>query len=93
MVNSNSGATFNMEQLLKGVNQSSAQAARILEINSEHKLFSVLQKIYEKDKNSLEMKNCSEILYYQAMMMEGYQLEDPIDFSDRISELLINAYD
>ncbi len=92
LVNSNSGVTFNMEQLLKGVNQPTAPATKILEINPDHKLFSVMQKIYSNDKNSLEMKNCSEILYYQAMMMEGYELDNPVDFSNRISELLVSAY-
>ena len=92
LVNSNSGVTFNMEQLLRGVNQPTAQASKILEINKDHKLFFVLQKIFEKDKDSPEMKNCSEILYYQAMMMEGYELDNPVDFSNRISELLISAY-
>lgn len=93
MVNTNSGVTFNMELLLKGVTQPTAPAGRILEINPNHKLFSVLTKIYDSDRNSSEMKNCSEILYYQAMLMEGYELDNPVDFSNKISELLINAYD
>lgn len=92
LVNTSKGVTFNMEQLLKGVNQPTTQASKILEINPNHKLFTVLQKIYMKDKNSPEMKNCSEILYYQAMMMEGYELDNPVDFSNRISELLVSAY-
>ncbi len=93
MVNTNSGVTFNMEQLLKGVNQPTAQAGKILEINPDHKQFSVLKKIYGFDEDSPEMKNCCEILYYQAMMMEGYELDDPVDFSTKIGELLISAYD
>jgi molecular chaperone HtpG len=92
LVNSNSGVTFNMEQLLKGVNQPTAPATKILEINPDHKLFSVMQKIYSKDKDSLEMKNCCEILYYQAMIMEGYEVDNPVDFSNRLSELLVSAY-
>jgi molecular chaperone HtpG len=93
LVNTSKGVTFNMEQLLKGVNQPTAQASKILEINPDHKLFLVLKKIYKRDKDSSEMKNCSEIMYYQSMLIQGYELDNPVDFSNRISELIVSAYD
>ncbi len=93
MINTNSGVTFNMEQLLKGVNQPTKEAAKILEINPKHKLFHVLMNIYKTDKDSLKMKNCSEMLYYQALIMEGYELDNPVEFSNKVSELLVSAYD
>jgi molecular chaperone HtpG len=92
LVTTSSGVSFNMEQLLKGVNQPTARARKILELNSKHKLFSILRKLYKKDKNSAEMKNCSEILFNQASLIEGYELENPVEFSQHLGELLVKAY-
>jgi molecular chaperone HtpG len=92
MVTTSSGVTFNMEQLLKGVNQPTAKARKILELNPKHKLFSILKKLYKKDKNSAELKNCCEIMFNQAALIEGYELENPVEFSQHLGELLVKAY-
>jgi molecular chaperone HtpG len=91
-VNSNSGASFNMEQLLKGVNQVAPQASKILEINPDHTIFSVIEKVYEKKNGKTELKNISEILYNQALLMEGFELENPVEFSNNLCELMTKAY-
>lgn len=90
-VNSNSGTTFNMEQLLKGVNQVAPQASKILEINPHHIIFSVIEKVHEKN-NSNELKNISEILYNQALLIEGFELENPVEFANSLCELMTKAY-
>ncbi len=72
-VNTNSGATFNMEQLLKGVNQIAPKASRILEINPHHPIFSVIVKVYKKENSIEDLKNISEILFNQALLIEGYE--------------------
>ncbi len=91
-VNSNSGTSFNMEQLLKGVNQVPAQASKILEINPEHAIFSVIEKVYKEKNSNNELKNISEILYNQALLIEGFELENPLDFSNNLCELMTKAY-
>lgn len=91
-VNSNSGASFNMEQLLKGVNQVAPQASKILEINPDHTIFSLIEKVYEKKNGKMELKNISEILYNQALLMEGFELENPVEFSNNLCELMTKAY-
>lgn len=92
MVTTGSGVTFNMEQLLRGVNQPTARARKILELNPKHKLFSILKKLYKKDKNSAEFKNCCEIMFNQASLIEGYELDNPVEFSQHLGELLVKAY-
>ncbi len=92
MVTTSSGVTFNMEQLLRGVNQPVARAKKILEINPNHKLFTILKKLYQKDKNSADLKNCSEIMFNQASLIEGYELENPVEFSHHLGELMVKAY-
>jgi len=93
MVTTSSGVTFNMEQLLRGVNQPTARAKKILELNPKHKLFQIMEKLFNKDKDSPELKNCSEVLFNQAALIEGYELENPVEFSKHLGELLIKAYE
>ena len=37
-----------MEQLLKGVNQVAPKASKIMEINPNHAIFSIIEKVYNK---------------------------------------------
>ncbi len=93
LVTTSSGVTFNMEQLLRSANQITPKAGKILEINPRHKIFPVLQNIFKTDKDSEKMKDYSEVLYSQAMLIEGYELEDPAEFSRRLTNLMVEAHD
>lgn len=92
LVTSGSGTSFNMEMLMKSANHFTPQAAKILELNPDHKVFKSLKKVFDKDEDSDEMKNYSEIMYNQALLIEGFELEDPVDFSNRLSNLLAEVY-
>ncbi|MCP5103537.1 MAG: molecular chaperone HtpG, partial [bacterium] len=92
LVTTNKGVTFNMEMLMKGANQITPKASKILEINPNHAIFSVLKKLHKEDPNSTKLKNTSNILFYQAMLIEGYELENPVEFSSQMAELLVEAY-
>lgn len=92
LVTTSSGVTFNMEMLLKSAKQITPKAAKILEINPRHQIFKILQKLHKQDPNSRELKNTSNILFYQAMLIEGYELEDPVEFSAQMADLLVEAY-
>jgi molecular chaperone HtpG len=92
LVSGNTGMTFNMEQLLKGAQQIAPKASKIMELNEKHQVFSVLQDLYKKDKNSAELKNFSELLFHQALLIEGYELDNPVEFSNLISQMMVTAY-
>lgn len=92
LVAGGTGSTFNMEQLLKGANQIAPKATKIMELNEKHKIFGVLLDIYETDKDSPQLKKYSEMLYQQAMLIEGYELENPVEFSTLLSEMMVAAY-
>jgi molecular chaperone HtpG len=92
LVTTNTGVTFNMEQLLKGANQITSQAKKIMELNEKHQIFSVLQDMFKKDKASPQLKQISELLYHQAMLIEGYELDNPVEFSNLLSEMMVTAY-
>lgn len=92
LVTTSKGVTFNMEQLLKGADQITPPAAKILEINHKHQIFTVLQDIFKKDKESEQLKDYSEVLFNQALLIEGYELEDPGEFSRRLTNLMVTAF-
>lgn len=92
LVTTNKGVTFNMEMLMRGANQITPKAAKILEINHHHPIFDVLKSLHKEDPNSQKIKNAANILFYQAMLIEGYELENPVDFSSQMADLLVAAY-
>ena len=66
--------------------QEKIKAQRVLEINGEHPIFQRLQELYSKDKDRLKLY--AEVLYDQALLIEGISLEDPSDFSQKLCQLL-----
>ena len=66
--------------------QEKIKAQRVLEINGEHPIFQRLQELYAKDKDRLKLY--AEVLYDQALLIEGISLEDPSDFSQTLCQLL-----
>ena len=87
------GVSFEMEKLmaeLPGENpMGTIKAERILEINSNHELFKALVKVNETHPEKL--KKYAEVLYSQALLIEGLPLENPIEFANDMTELLIDA--
>ena len=66
--------------------QEKIKAQRVLEISGEHPIFQRLQELYAKDKDRLKLY--AEVLYDQALLIEGISLEDPSDFSQKLCQLL-----
>ena len=83
--------SFEMEKVLAmmpGAN-SNVKAKRILEINPNHQLFKALESVYEKDET--EINDYAELLYSQALLIEGFKLDDPIEFSNKMCELMVKS--
>ncbi len=86
------GMSFEMEKVLSAMpdgNPMGMKATRILEINPSHAIFNALSKAYESDPES--MGDYASLLYDQALLMEGFEIKDPIAFSNKICQLMINA--
>ena len=66
--------------------QEKIKAQRVLEINGEHPIFQRLRELYAKDKDRLKLY--AEVLYDQALLIEGISLEDPSDFYQKLCQLL-----
>lgn len=91
LVTDDAGMSLHTEEILKRVQQMYGYSKKILEINSKHSLFSILQKEYESNGNSDLVKEYSELLYNQALIMEGLEVDNPTDFANKISKLMVNS--
>ena len=77
-----------MEKVLNAMpNDQKVEANKVLEINPEHPVFETLKKLYESDKDKVE--KYSKLLYNQALMIEGMPVEDPVEFSNLVCELMV----
>lgn len=86
------GLSFEMEKVLESMpegNPYGMKATRILEINPNHPIFEALTKIYANDPE--QVKAYGELLYNQALLIEGFKIEDPMAFSDQICDLMVKA--
>jgi molecular chaperone HtpG len=72
-----------MQKLLKQAGHSIPDTQPILEINPEH----MLVKRLKDEANSERFADWTHILFDQAMLSEGGQLEDPVTFVKRVNDL------
>lgn len=79
--------TLEMEKVLNAMpSGGNVKAIRVLEINANHPIFQTLQTLFEHDKDKL--KSYINLLYGQALLMEGMPIEDPVTFSNQICDLM-----
>ena len=64
----------------------SIKAKTILEINQSHKIAQKLKDLFNTDKE--ELKKYAKVLYSQARLIEGLQVEDPTEISNIICDLI-----
>ncbi len=74
---------LNMQKLLKQAGQNVPSLEPVLEVNPDHMLVERLQNEEDEDRFS----DWSHVLFEQAMLSEGGQLEDPASFVSRINQL------
>lgn len=81
--------SMEMEKVLKSMpNANGMKAQLVLEINSNHSINDKLNKLYSDDKDTL--KKFAKLLYYQARLISGLEINNPTEFSELINEFAIN---
>jgi len=81
------GLSFEMEKYLKNVQpDAGAKAERMLELNAEHAIFAKLGELYAAEPDIA--RKYAEVLYNQAALMAGLELDDPVGYSALLFELL-----
>jgi len=62
------------------------KAEKVLEINTDHDVFSALKAAKDSDEEKLKLY--TQLLYNQALLIEGLQPGDPVAFADDICKLM-----
>lgn len=76
-----------MEKVLNMMpNGGSVKAEKILEINTNHKIFKLIKKAYKEDQKKL--KKLAKILYNQALLIEGLPVDDAVEYANDVCEFL-----
>lgn len=80
--------SIEMEKILNTMpNNQNIKADKILEININHNVFEALKDSYEKDQEKFVL--FTNLLYNQALLIEGLQINDPVEFTNDICKLMI----
>ena len=76
-----------MEKVLNQMpNGEGIKAEKVLELNNNHKVFEKLKDAYKNNPEKLNLY--TNLLYNQALLIEGLPIEDPVEFTNNIWELL-----
>lgn len=80
--------SIEMEKILSSLpNSQEVKADKILEININHDVFNSLKEAYDNDKDKLKMY--TELLYNQALLIEGLPINDPVEFTNNICKIMV----
>ncbi|MFS0726895.1 molecular chaperone HtpG [Paenibacillus sp. 1P07SE] len=80
--------TIEMEKILAAMpNNENVKADKVLEINSSHEVFESLKNSYANDKEKLGLY--TNLLYHQALLIEGLPIEDPVQFTNDICKVMV----
>ncbi|TWH49035.1 molecular chaperone HtpG [Sporomusa sp. KB1] len=91
LVSDDSGISLSMEQILSEMNKTMYKASRILEINPDHEIFGVLKNLYQTAPDSDSFNDYCDLLYGQALLMEGITPDDPISFANKVARLMARS--
>ena len=88
LVSADNGVSISMEQILANTNNTMFKAKRILEINPNHEVFNVLKNLHDASSELKTFNDYCDLLYTQALLIEGVFPEDPISFANKINALM-----
>ncbi len=89
-IQSKQGVSLNMEQVLKqqpGDTSSAPKASKVLEINPDSDLFKAISSV--EDDNLV--KDYSSLLFDEAMLLQGFEIQDKKDFVNKLNTLMLRA--
>lgn len=82
--------SIEMEKVLNSMPQNEnnkVTAEKCLELNASHPVFGKLKELYASDKDKLT--EYTKLLYSQARLIEGLDVEDPVEFAKLICNLMV----
>ncbi len=86
-LSSDGALSIEMEKVMAQMpGQEAPKAQKVLELNPEHSAFATLAKLREQDAD--RFARYAKVLFNQALIIEGLEIEDPVGFANDISALL-----
>jgi molecular chaperone HtpG len=85
LVSDEHGISMNLQRLLKAAGQKAPEVKPVLEINPQHP---IVRRLKDEPDGS-HFSDWSHILFDQATLAEGGQLDDPATFVKRLNQLMI----
>lgn len=80
--------SIEMEKVLNAMPSSEGiKADKILEINVQHDVFKSLKEAFDKDRGKLGLY--TNLLYNQALLIEGLPIQDPVEFTNDICKIMV----
>ncbi len=79
---------LNSEPEAKNNPENRAKATKVLQLNPNHPLFESIKTVTDKE----EIKKISEVFYDEAMLLEGFEIEDKQNFITNLNSLMLKAY-
>jgi molecular chaperone HtpG len=78
-----------MEKLLKSMGQEVPSDKRILEINPSHQVFEAMNDLIVKGGKDEVLKEYIDLLYNQALLLEGTKVKEPAAFAKAMARLML----
>ncbi len=79
--------SIEMEKVLNSMPQEEeVKADKVLEVNTHHDVFTSLQQAFQDDQEKFKLY--TEILYQQARLIEGLSVDDPVDLTNKMCQLM-----
>lgn len=83
--------TVSMQSIMKSMGQDAGKVQPILEINPNHDIVGKLKQLFEDKGDNSIIEDVSHLLLEQALLIEGAQLHDPVEFASRVNRLMSRA--
>ena len=78
-----------MEKLLKSMGQEVPTQKRVLEINPDHQIFTSMNELMDKGNSDQVLKEYIDLLYNQALLLEGSEAKEPAAFAKAMAKLML----
>ncbi|MBW2504248.1 MAG: molecular chaperone HtpG [Deltaproteobacteria bacterium] len=77
-----------MEKMFRAMGQNVPKGQRSLEVNPDHPLITKMQALFTADAKNERLKEYVDLLYDQALLLEGDRPRDPVAFAKTMSKLM-----
>ncbi|NGZ75783.1 molecular chaperone HtpG [Saccharibacillus alkalitolerans] len=87
-LSSDGEVSIEMEKILSMMpDNPNVKAEKVLEVNVHHDVFASLKSSFDSDKSKLDLY--TDLLYNQALLIEGLPIEDPVEFTNMMCKVMV----